>query len=223
MTEPPATVVTDTARYALPPGTPITMSPADATSVLCLAEVLAWSTSAAGLVVTARAITDPTSAEQLDNRNVYLSGRTPDDALVVLEAVARHHPEGDGVLELISVAALAREHRRAAVRAAVALPTVIRKGQSTNGAANGAATSVAGTTIDLSGDGCRLQLENDIGLSVGTEVAARIDLGRDGPIRLTGVVVRAAASEREIIVSFHPMPIQAAAAIDATVYAALRQ
>lgn len=193
--------------------------------MLCLAEVLAWSTSASGLVVTARAVTDPASAGQLDNRNVFLSGRTPDDALIVLEAVARHSAEGDGVLELVSVAALAREHRRAAVRAAIALPVMTSMPGSTGTAdhSGAAAAEVSGTTIDLSGDGCRLRLDRDVALAVGTNVVTVIDLGRAGHVRVTGVVVRSAASESEIIVAFNPMRNEDAGAIDATVYAALRR
>lgn len=210
-------------RYALVPGTPITMSPAGATSVLCLAEVLAWSTSASGLVVTARAVTDPASAGQLDNRNVFLTGRTPDDALVVLEAVARHSPDGDGVLELVSVAALAREHRRAAVRAAIALPVITTtRSSGPSGLTEAAADGVPGTTIDLSGDGCRLRLVRELPLAVGTDVVTVIDLGKAGLIRVTGVVVRSAEDDSEIIVSFNPMRHEDAAAIDATVYSALR-
>ncbi len=193
--------------------------------MLCLAEVLAWSTSASGLVVTARAVTDPASAGQLDNRNVFLSGRTPDDALVVLEAVARHSPEGAGVLELVSVAALAREHRRAAVRAAIALPvmTSVKDSIGPAGHPGPAVAGVPGTTIDLSGDGCRLRLDHDLLLAVGTDVVTVIDLGGAGQVRVTGVVVRSAASESEIIVSFNPMRNEDAAVIDATVYAALRR
>lgn len=204
--------------YALQTGTPITLSPSGVGSVLCLAEVLAWSVSPSGLVVTARARTDPASADLLDNRSVFISGRSSDDALVVLEAVARHSATGRGVLDLVSVAGLAREHRRAAVRAAVAVPVMVSETRPTDSAPK----TVSGDTIDLSGDGCRVRLDAPRPLSVGTNVRTVLQLNPDTAIELTGVVIRSAASQSEIIVSFDPMTIEASAAIDATVYAALR-
>lgn len=205
---------------ALPPGTPITLSPAGSPSAVCLAEVLAWWTSPSGLVVTARAVTYPASAEQLDNRSVFVSGRTADDTLVVLEAVARHSPEGAGVLELVSVAALAREHRRASVRAAVGLPVVVSEAKAADRVPGD--TGIVGTTLDLSGDGCRVRFDQEVSMPVGTDVVTSIDLGAPERVRVTGVVVRAAADQAEIIVAFGPMRIEDSAAIAATVYGALR-
>lgn len=208
----------------LAPGTPVTMSPSGSPSVHCLAEMLAWSTSPSGLVVTARAVTDPSSARQLDNRTVFLTGRTPDDALIVLEAVARHNAGAAGVLELVSVAALAREHRRAAVRAAIMLPVMIVEAPGRPPAASPGEDrdELPGTTIDLSGDGCRLRLDGGGGLRVGADVVTSIDLGTPGPVRVTGVVVDSRAGDSEVIISFNPMRSEDAAAIDATVFAALR-
>jgi len=225
MIRPTEASATDGLQYALAPGTPITMSPAGATATLCLAEVLAWSVSPSGLVVTARAVTDPATADQLDNRTVFVSGRTPDDALVVLEAVARHSEAGSGVLELVSVAGLAREHRRAAVRAAVAVPVLLNEVGSP-AAPELAAPQQAGIpaiTIDLSADGCRLRLSAALPLAVGSDVITVLDLGGPDPIEVTGVVVRSAPQQSEIIVSFDPMRLEDAAAIDATVYEALRR
>lgn len=209
----------------LEPGTPLILTPSGTPAAVGLAEVLRWSASPAGLVVTAWAATSDVTAEQFDDKHVWMAGRTAEDVLIVLEAVSRR--AGPGELELTSVVQVASEYRRSAVRAAVEFPAVLRTRRS-GGARRGAitdvtaATAVTGTTVDLSSDGCRLRLATDHSVSVATAVDTWLDLGAAGTVHAPGAVVRTTADGREVIVRFAPLPGHDSAAIDRVVFAALR-
>jgi len=195
----------------LEPGTPLILTPAGTPAAVGLAEVISWTAGPAGLVVTVWAATSAVTAEQLDGRHVWMAGRTGDDVLIVLEAVARRG--GPGELELTSVIHVASEYRRAAVRAAIETPAVLHMAQG---------GSAAGATRDLSSDGCRLHLAAALSIPVGSEVEIRLDLAAR-PVCLPGSIVRSSADGREVIVRFHPLPGEDAAAIDRVVFAALRR
>src|SRR3712207_584058 len=170
-------------------GAALTLFPSRNAQAACVAEVQAWSSSPSGLVVTTRVATTPDAASLLHGLRVWASGRTAvEDSLVVFEALARLVAEGRRELELTGVPPLAREHRRAQVRAAVQRPAEVSADDT---------APARTTTVDLSREGCRIKLAGN--LAQGQSVTVSIDLDDATRVGAVGSVLRVDADRVEAV------------------------
>jgi hypothetical protein len=197
-------------------GGEVTLLPVEPESGLQRGVVTHWLTGEAGLVVTIGVRTSREAAAMCSGQRVWLSGREADDKeLIVLEVIARRASEQDDTtLIMTGVLPLARERRRAAVRAATRHPATLTYADGTT--AHGIAT-------DLSHDGCRIDLNQpDLMRAVGTTAEVSIELPGNKKFALEADVMRIDTQTGELGMRFEPSEIDLAP-IDRLVYASVKR
>ena len=174
-----------------------------------------WQSAPGGLTVVAAVSTVPATVRAVSGSNVWGSFSTPNDALIVLAALARERPESAELLELTGVRMLAYERRRRSARAGLARSVRLRSGRDIHQA----------TTLDLSRGGCRVFTKDpgdprDPGapgnLEAGYELAVEVDLDDGHVLEAEATVVR--ADGPELALRFTGLAASDAAEVDATVF-----
>ncbi len=106
------------------PGSVVGLLPADIPSIFETASsrvhavtLKEWHAEPGSLTVVAEVIADARTIARVSGCNVWGSFSTPDDALLVVAALARELPGVDNLLELTGVRMLAYEPRRRSARA----------------------------------------------------------------------------------------------------------
>jgi hypothetical protein len=161
----------------LPAGTRIDLLPAGADGSAApetvVARVIAAEHDAGVGHLTVEVATRPAVGWLFDEERIWISGRVEETGeLVVLEATGvsdTGDPQDSGQLQLLGITTLAREPRRAAVRAP--LNAMVEMSSALDG------VLAETTTVDLSRSGCRLRMEHsDASPAVGERLHVAMDL-----------------------------------------------
>jgi PilZ domain-containing protein len=174
-----------------------------------------WHAEPGGLTVVAEVIADARTIDKVSGCNVWGSFVTPDDALLVVAALARELPGVPELLELTGVRMLAYEPRRRSARAGLSRPVRLHSGGLTHEA----------ITLDLSRGGCRI-FTNHPGdprnpgapsnLEAGYRIEIEVELDDGLVLETDALVVRAAGPE--LALRFTGLAPTDAAEVDAVVF-----
>jgi hypothetical protein len=174
-----------------------------------------WQSEPGGLTVVAEVSADQSTIDLVSGQNVWVSFWSPNDALIVVAALARERTVGAGRLELTGVRMLAYEPRRRSLRAGLTRPVRLYSG----------GRSHAATTLDLSRGGCRVFTEHpgdplDPGapgnMSAGDALALSVELDDGLVLEADALVVR--ADGPELALRFTGLAAADAAEVDAAVF-----
>jgi hypothetical protein len=174
-----------------------------------------WHAEPGSLTVVAEVIADSRTIDRVSGCNVWGSFTTPDDALLVVAALARELPGVPELLELTGVRMLAYEPRRRSARAGLSRAVRVHSGGLTHEA----------TTLDLSRGGCRIFTRHpgdplDPGapsnLAAGYRIEIEVELDDGLVVETDALVVR--ADGPELALRFTGLAPTDAAEVDAAVF-----
>jgi PilZ domain len=182
--------------------------------VVTLAELESWDTGPYGLTATGYLTAATQAAEQLHGHRVWASMFTEKGTLLVMQGiVSRSRPDRPDQLELTGVIGIAREPRRAALRASLERPLRL--------VLDGAEHPLEVVSVDLSSSGARVRLPAGKTLAVGDSVTVEIDLEGAETVRVDGDVLRLDEEQGQAVLRFHDLTPQDESAINRSVYPAL--
>lgn len=171
--------------------------------------VLSYEAGGAGLAVRLTATVTANTAQRLDAERVWVTANT-DGRLIAYQSVA--HRISETVLETSGITVPVEEHRRAQLRAATRLPVRLQLPLA-DGRGPGVLT---GHTIDLSREGCRVQLSGgdveDV-LEAGATADVTLDLGTQ-PVMATGEVLRVDPAGGQAVLRFETLATQDAERVE---------
>ena len=174
-----------------------------------------WHAEPGALTVVAEVIADAWTIERVSGRNVWCSFTTPDEALLVVAALARELPGVPEQLELTGVRMLAYEPRRRSARAGLSREVRVHSGGLTHEA----------TTLDLSRGGCRIFTRHPgdpldpwspSNLAAGYRIEIEVELDDGLVVETDALVVR--ADGPEVALRFTGLAPTDAAEVDAAVF-----
>jgi hypothetical protein len=204
------------------PGSIVGLLPADLPSIMGnahagvhAATLKEWHAEPGGLTVVAEVYADTRTIDRVSGCNVWGSFSTPDDALLVIAALARELPGVPEQLELTGVRMLAYEPRRRSARAGLSREVRLHSGGITHEA----------TTLDLSRGGCRIFTRHPgdplnpgapSNLAAGYRIEIEVELDDGLVVETDALVVR--ADGPELALRFTGLAPTDAAEVDAAVF-----
>ena len=193
---------TDDAPVAPPSGTRVVLL-SQRTGLTYDATVEQWRGSPGGLDVTVRLTVAPEVAEHLADQRLWVSLAGHGRRLTVLSGVARL--SGPGVLSMTGISPVVRERRRSAPRTQTGARVRLRS--------TGRGERLL-DAVDLSRDAVRVRLADGVQVTLGEQVAMRLDLGDGDLVSADGVVVRVEGADGYAVVRFDRLPREQAGRID---------